>query len=301
MERPIHLSKKLYVWAGYVVVLLCLYFTGSRLVRHWAELESLLADPQVLASLIIGGCYYSLVLIFMVGVWHLPVRQLSGSVRFRTSYFIYSRTSIAKYLPGNVGHFVGRQLTARRLGIAQSAVAMGTGLEMLCQLSAGLLIVLWIDLPMAPVLPPWAILLVCLLGLILAPSVILRFSRYMHLDLSETMGHRSLWATILAACSLALLFFVGTGLIVVFLVRLVSPDSAVSGISLVAIYAMAWFLGTVTPGAPAGIGVREAVFLAALGPSMEGDAALAVALLFRAITLLGDVIFYASSYLVSDK
>jgi uncharacterized membrane protein YbhN (UPF0104 family) len=60
--------------------------------------------------------------------------------------------------------------------------------------------------------------------------------------------------------------------------------------------AAAWTAGFLTPGAPGGLGVREAVLVALLvGPLGEGSA-LAVALAWRVATLGGEVIFFATSF-----
>ena len=50
--------------------------------------------------------------------------------------------------------------------------------------------------------------------------------------------------------------------------------------------------GFVTVGAPAGIGVREAAIILALSGTMGEPTAITVALLFRVLTTLGDVLFF---------
>jgi glycosyltransferase 2 family protein len=56
----------------------------------------------------------------------------------------------------------------------------------------------------------------------------------------------------------------------------------------------AWLIGLVTPGAPAGLGVREAVMLLILGVWVpQADLVLAV-LLARLVNIAGDVGFFAA-------
>lgn len=61
-------------------------------------------------------------------------------------------------------------------------------------------------------------------------------------------------------------------------------------------YVAAWFLGLVTPGAPAGLGIREGamLFLMKGMPIPEADLLLAV-LLGRIITIFGDFLFFLES------
>ena len=66
---------------------------------------------------------------------------------------------------------------------------------------------------------------------------------------------------------------------------------------VIAIWAAAWVIGYLTPGASAGLGVREAVMIGAftgLGAPLEGATLVAIA--FRVATTLGDIIFAGIGY-----
>ena len=65
-------------------------------------------------------------------------------------------------------------------------------------------------------------------------------------------------------------------------------------------YVLAWLIGLLTPGAPAGVGVRELVLLFLLkGEISETDLVFAV-LLGRIMTVGGDVFIYVISMLMSS-
>jgi uncharacterized membrane protein YbhN (UPF0104 family) len=53
-------------------------------------------------------------------------------------------------------------------------------------------------------------------------------------------------------------------------------------------FAIAWAAGFIVPGAPAGLGVREAVLIALIAPSMQAGIAVACVGLHRLITALVD-------------
>lgn len=57
-------------------------------------------------------------------------------------------------------------------------------------------------------------------------------------------------------------------------------------------FAISWFLGFITPGSPAGIGVREGVTILLLSNYLGEPASLAISLIMRVITVTGDVLFY---------
>lgn len=57
-------------------------------------------------------------------------------------------------------------------------------------------------------------------------------------------------------------------------------------------YALSWLVGTITPGAPGGAGVREAMMIMILSSSLGEPASVVVALISRLVTVAGDVFFY---------
>ena len=57
-------------------------------------------------------------------------------------------------------------------------------------------------------------------------------------------------------------------------------------------YVIAWLAGLVTPGAPAGIGVREIVMYALLHTLISQSDLLTAIVLARIVTVAGDLLFY---------
>jgi uncharacterized membrane protein YbhN (UPF0104 family) len=62
---------------------------------------------------------------------------------------------------------------------------------------------------------------------------------------------------------------------------------------------VAWLIGLITPGAPAGAGVRELVLYALLRTSIPQTDLLYVIVIGRIVTILGDVVFYGMSLVMS--
>lgn len=72
-------------------------------------------------------------------------------------------------------------------------------------------------------------------------------------------------------------------------------------IPLSGVYVLAWLAGLVTPGAPAGVGVRELVLLFLLkGIVAEADLLLAV-VLGRVVTVVGDFGFFVFGNLIRHE
>ncbi|HCD6062498.1 TPA: hypothetical protein NDT49_004785, partial [Enterobacter asburiae] len=97
-------------------------------------------------------------------------------------------------------------------------------------------------------------------------------------------------------------FLIFSGLI--FYIIIIQIDSHQFELSnmvvVVSTYIAAWLIGMITPGAPAGVGVREAILLFLL--YMFSPANVLIAIVYsRIVTILGDFIFYVVSYVVKVK
>jgi uncharacterized membrane protein YbhN (UPF0104 family) len=66
----------------------------------------------------------------------------------------------------------------------------------------------------------------------------------------------------------------------------------------VSLYSVAWIAGVLTPGLPAGLGVREAILVQGLSPLLGATEALGSALLFRLLTTLADAIVFGIGMLM---
>jgi len=58
----------------------------------------------------------------------------------------------------------------------------------------------------------------------------------------------------------------------------------------IAVFSAAWIAGFLAPGAPAGLGIREAILLTGLGPTFGAQAAVEIAILFRALSVTADLV-----------
>jgi hypothetical protein len=92
----------------------------------------------------------------------------------------------------------------------------------------------------------------------------------------------------LGPVALLVLSFVLAGISFYIVISAVTAAGAVPLGTAIATYAFAWAAGFVVPGAPAGLGVREAVLVALLGPLIGAPAALVSAILHRLLSAVAD-------------
>ncbi len=85
---------------------------------------------------------YSLALTLVMIAWYLIIAQLSGVKSFWLHFCVYYMTNLARRLPGLLWYLVGRAYMYEQKGISKSTVALGSALEAVLSLVAGLIVYL---------------------------------------------------------------------------------------------------------------------------------------------------------------
>ena len=191
-------------------------------------------------------------------------------------------SQLSKYLPGNVMHLASRQLLGASAGVPHAVLARSSLLELAGLASAGLLLSL-MALPLVEVGPfphitPAAGAAIVLLAL--AAAWIIAGART-----ARVLGCHLLFLLVASASFTTLLFLLAPG-----------SGSTLAWAAGCGAYAAAWLAGFVTPGAPAGLGVREAVLVILLGGHAAEPDLLAAVVLSRAVTALGDTLFFGIAW-----
>jgi len=91
------------------------------------------------------------------------------------------------------------------------------------------------------------------------------------------------------------IFFFIAGLLLVSIVSIFLNINLIICAKIIAIFSIAWLAGFIIPGAPGGIGVREAVIIFFISPIIGEPQSIAVSIALRIVTLLGDVWFFVIS------
>jgi hypothetical protein len=279
---------------GFLVTVIALAFVGwSTLQLDWSGLNLGVSFPLCVAVAIYTG------LVFLQGAaWWCLLQGLSPTqVPLSASLQVFARAEFYKYVPSNVVQFIGRNILANSLGVSPSAIVLSVLLESLLLISVWLLVALVAILKSyhasSPMLPSptiiWfgsSILAIAMLGTIVFG--------YRHMQRHRLLHKRGLLRFILyaGASSLLFVFYVLVcGSIVVVLTQAVSPQHQELPLLLASgVLGLAWILGFITPGASAGIGIRESIIILGLQGAIGNDAAVLVSLLYRITTFGGDTL-----------
>lgn len=285
---------------GLLTVAIACIFVIRRLFGSniWETIVS--NGPTLLAALAIGGVLYALSGFLVAEAW-LSLLRSSGAPKTprRDGLGIYARTQIAKYLPGNVFHFVGRHISGRGLGLDHGTMLYAAWFEAVGLISAATVMAL---LGMAVWggerwLVPWMAVALAALGLIIPfamAAALPRLTRLLKLAKPTAKRDGGMIAAagrLLPSYLLHCLFFAAAGTLLWLLGRSLGGNPTHMIPAFIAATAGAWIGGFVVPGAAAGIGVREALLIAALSAIGVNNAEL-IAISFRAVTLTGDLLFF---------
>lgn len=254
---------------------------------------------QVLSVVSIGAAVYGMAVILLATLWAgLAAPENAGRAARSQLVASYLKSQFAKYLPGNVFQYATRHLLGRQLGISHGALASAALLEVLLLVCAALLITILFGMPVLRGLMPWLPDFPRLAGLIIL-AVIPALAWIPRTTFLRWFPQYSLARS---AASLAgyVAFFVIFGSL--FAAALAwSTRTMHDALQVISSSSLAWLLGFVVPGAPAGAGLREAALALAAGTNQATPQIIAAILLFRLATLGGDLLAFLAGWAVLRK
>lgn len=205
-------------------------------------------------------------------------------------------SQIGKYIPGNVAHLFGRLaigcrdgVPARTMGglmLLEVAITLGVGLG----IAGGLL--LFSPQVLSAVTEKHPMLAKQLLPLALAALLGIAFGTGVFVLKARRIALEALRPPLTSMTLPLLLHFTSFSVLGVSLwatAQAVAPAAAPDVITCTLIFAIAWTAGFVVPGAPGGIGIRDSIIVLGLALSLGEGTGLAIALLHRTVSVLGDV------------
>lgn len=267
-------------WAGTGLGLTGVIFIGIRLYRYAGDLDFDRFGAGELAAVLTLALVYGCANFLLAAAWWNILNMLQVRADKSWSIRTYGVSQLAKYIPGNIFQFAGRQALGLASNLPGRALAKSVFWEMALISMAGLTFTCLVMQWLFPGLP-MVFSLIGFLAVILATGLCLR----------HMLG---IYAAKAFSCHLVFLFL--SGLVFVATLSIVTGEFNMAFEFIVlhaAAYVVAWLAGLVTPGAPAGVGIREIVLLFLLGFELAQAELLVAVILNRLITVTGDGTFFA--------
>jgi glycosyltransferase 2 family protein len=287
-------------WLGAGIAMLSLYYVGRSLMGHFDEILALDWGPRGIVVTVAGTIAYTFGLVALAASWTvIAVTALPDGRQLAIATRIYARSAIAKYLPGNIFHLVGRQMLGRALGVSQGRLAVATGAEIALSLLSVWLIAAAVFAALPGPTSRGLSLLALALGALAAiafvrPGLLRRIAPRTAPILDWVAGEAR-GPEFGLALALNFAFFLCLALIAGSVFRALTGEARPL-MQVGAVYLSAWLAGYIVPGASGGLGVREAALLVLFDGAASEPAVLAFALAMRLQSILGDLMLLAASF-----
>ncbi|TGK07883.1 hypothetical protein EHO59_07255 [Leptospira semungkisensis] len=247
----------------------------------------------------IGSVFlYSLNILAGGLIWHVLLRDYGVTISVKESIHIVCLAQFGKYLPGNVGQHIGRVAIANEKKIPAAITLQTILMEsiLLAVIGISISLVGFFAYEFANLNDSRGFILqmvvICLGALFLPKILILLANKFAKGKLEKLAGGNPLRIPNFSALSIAALLYVFTfvnlGIILDIIAKTIFQYSESNIFFLTTAFAWSWILGYLAPGAPAGLGVREAVIIASLSSKYDPGIAIGLSIVLRFITTIGD-------------
>ncbi|MGV3489926.1 MAG: hypothetical protein ACO1OG_01265 [Devosia sp.] len=269
-------------WFGGALALAGVIFVGQRLWAYSGQIDLARLTLSAWIGLACLATTYAIASPLQALAWRNLLAYRGEATNAAWAVRTYGISQLAKYVPGNVAQFIGRQAIGAAAGLAGWPLAQSAlwELGMLCVAGA---IVAVMAAPLVTDIPPEVAL--PLFGTAVAAALLI--------------ANKALGARVAAALLQQIGFLVICGLVFVGTLLAVAPALEVATYATICgAYVVAWLAGLVTPGAPAGVGVREAVLLFLLRDLVEPEHLLLAIVAARIICVIGDCLFFVGAWMI---
>lgn len=296
-------------WIGAAAGVASLSFVVLQLIQHGQEIPRIPWTWPALGSL--AGAVVLSGLPVVIGAIAMSLLLHAGgvSLTWRESFAIVGQSQIGKYLPGNVFHYLGRAALGAHRGLPIGPLSIAIGAETAFTIVVAMVIggagalsegvftdprshalrnaIVWSSAGLAAII-------VAGLSINHVRSIASQF-------LATRRAYYLSIGTVLVAV-LSALAFASLGAAIALLVQgVLGVDPRWGWLQFTWRFALIWVLGVVTVGAPAGIGVREALMVVWFSPVVGESLALGLAALLRLVTITADLLMFALAWLVDGR
>lgn len=263
-----------------------LVFVLARLYEHSDDLRLSSISPMGYAALALLAIVYGASNILLAIGWRNLLSHLGAHTTINWTLNVYAVSQLAKYIPGNIFQFAGRQAMGVLAGIGNRLLIKSTVLELIFLVTCGFLH----SFLLMNFIFKWTNNTDGLFIFFITATVALL--------ILKKFGDKFLF---FAGVSYLSFLFI-SGVIFYFVFRLVGGGIDFSNSTIIiGAYVISWLAGLLTPGAPAGLGVREAALLYILDGISSPQTILLAVVIGRFVTATGDIIFFAGGSTLNSQ
>ena len=304
------MKKQIFRFLKYLVLGGTLFFLFRTLANNWdkltLEIEQIGSLEQIILAIATG---VTLLAHTWAGwVWTWIIKEFDQRTDSSGLIPVYLQTNLARYLPGNVWHFVFRMNAAKKACGSAAVAGLSVILEPLLMAAAALITVIiggmfvtynteiWIVIAQVFAL---GIVLCTIHPWILNPVVVflqrLKFKKNQHTTISGTVKSIRRYPFLPLIGELGFLGLRSIGFILT--LYAIGPVDSSQIPLLIGAFSFSWLLGLVVPGAPGGLGVFEVTAITILQHAVPEGQIVTATVLYRITSIVAESAAAALSWL----
>ncbi|HKQ61853.1 MAG TPA: lysylphosphatidylglycerol synthase domain-containing protein [Candidatus Polarisedimenticolaceae bacterium] len=252
--------------AGAAFSAVLLFFLVRQLARNAPQVGPLILAMRpgwaILSLVLLAAAYLGYGLI-----WRAILHELGGRIDGLAGWRVWALSQLGKYVPGKIWGALGRVVLLGRSGVDAAPATLSVAYELLLFVLSGLLFA-------GAVSPAWSPLGLAGVG---ALGLLVAFLPLASRGLSRLAGYPAppfRASAVLAVVAAYELTWLLTGAAFAAFLFAIHPVPAPRLAGAAGAFVLSWVAGSIVFVAPAGLGVREGVLLAALSPVVPHEVAL---------------------------
>lgn len=304
LKKYSNVGKYILKWIGRTLSFLAIIFIGRKIVTMEFDYSLIFAPTSLL--LIACLTIVQTALIFVAcKAWENYLDVLDNSIQNRKLIrLVYSKANLYKYIPGNVFQYIGRNDLAVKTSISHKNVVFATIADTVTMVIIKVIVsLLLLQNQLFNVIKKYVrseILIYFFIGgmifvfvgvaIIVCKKINLRF-----LIKFKNSIWRSLLDYLCVDCISGIMY------IVVICIILNYSCTIRELLLLIGGYTLASIIGFLTPGAPGGIGIREAVIIFLSHSVISSDLLTTAAVIMRIICVFADIIAFVIAFVMYNN
>lgn len=297
--------KRIVHLLGNALMLVAIAFIGYKLCRYredftrvftWKIGLVMLVSALATAAIVVISSYFYGNLVGRIARKKVPLGMVSR---------VYCKSNLYKYIPGNVLQYVGRNQIAEFSDAGHDRVIIASVTEMgmtaVGALLASTILARRFVLDWLRNQNIGLIVGIIVAGIAVLAAICVILSRKRPRVLLELKAILNPGNTLFIAAMLLFIVanqMVNGALFTVLLKSLIGTLPREYWGNIAGVYSFAWLVGFITPGAPGGMGIREALLSMLLASVMSPEMITVAVIMNRIVTVVGDLLAYPASGLI---
>lgn len=284
-------------YLGYVFTIISIFL----LAVMFFENKNVISFPKLTVDILLVLIYSVIIVIvghfILTFCWYIQLVNKYNAIYFNKLFIAIGLSQIAKYMPGNIAHLLGRALLIKD-EIETKDVGLTLVVEsVLIFISAILFCILWaLNYTFPESIKENIDNILCLIVLFFIVFFITT-----EVIKNKFKNRIICYRSILIILPVNCVSFILHGTAIYFISNIIYGIASVSIEQFVYGFAMSFIIGYILPGAPGGVGVREYAFVTLFDSYINSIEAFEIITLYRLVTILGDCLTYVIALIFQRK